>query len=100
MNFDSIDDIRQCGFEGFATIADLQASKCCEVPDVPGVYLVLRPNTAPLTFLDRSTGGHFKGIDPTAEVSVLKRKWAGVEHTLVYTLVEPGQAKRRPCGVA
>jgi siroheme synthase-like protein len=88
MNFGSIDDIRQSGFKDFRAISTLQESGCCDVPDVPGVYLVLRPNTAPPDFLERSTGGHFKGKDPTVAVSRLKSKW--VEDALVLYIGEAG----------
>jgi hypothetical protein len=45
MNFASIHHIRRSGFDGFVTVSALQASKCCEVPNKPGVYLILRPNS-------------------------------------------------------
>jgi hypothetical protein len=44
MNFASIHHIRRSGFDGFVTVSALQASKCCEVPNKPGIYLILRPN--------------------------------------------------------
>jgi hypothetical protein len=49
------------GSKGFVTISALQKSKCCNVPDVPGVYLVLRASKTSPEFLAESSGGHFKG---------------------------------------
>jgi len=71
MEFDSIDDIKQSGFRGFVPISALQASKCRQVPDEPGVYLVLRPGKTRPAFLSQSIGGHFKGKDPTVAVAEL-----------------------------
>ena len=77
MKFDSVDDIRRCGFWGGESIAALQTSGCSNVPSEPGVYLVLRPNAGPPAFLEKSTGGHFKRKDPTVEVTQLASKWVG-----------------------
>jgi hypothetical protein len=86
--FDSIDSIRQCGFEGFVTISALRESKCNDVPDVPGVYLVLRTSTTLPEFLVESTGGHFKGKDPTVLISELELNW--VEDALVLNIGKAG----------
>ena len=95
MNFKSIDGIRQTGFDGFITIHALQASGCCEVPEKPGVYLVLRPSTTPPGFISESSGGHFKGKNPTVAVGQLESKW--VEDTLVLNIGKagPGRATLR-----
>jgi hypothetical protein len=58
MNFESIEGIAEAGVDGFAPISALQASNCREVPDAPGVYLVLRMNNTRPDFLPVSTGGH------------------------------------------
>lgn len=75
MNFESVDAMRRSEFEGFKSMVCLQKSECCEVPAVPGVYLVLRSNIEHPSFLQSSTGGHFKGKDPTVEIEALKSKW-------------------------
>jgi hypothetical protein len=75
MNLRSIPDICQRGFSGFVTISALQKSECCEVPNQPGVYLVLRPNSTRPDFLNESIGGHFQGQNPTVAVSRLESKW-------------------------
>jgi|ERR1019366_685900 hypothetical protein len=89
MNFNTIDAIRQSGFEGFVTILALQKSRCCEVPTKPGVYLILRSNTAPPDFLSESVGGHFKGKNPTVAVGELERKW--VEDAVVLNIGKAGR---------
>ena len=93
MKFDSIDDIKRSGFRGFLAISALQASKCHEVPDMRGVYLVLRPKKVPPVFLTQSTGGHFKGKDPTVKIDRLRKSW--VEKALVlYIGKAGGRAKK------
>jgi hypothetical protein len=92
VNFDSIDAIRQSGFVGFVTISALQKSKCCEVPTKPGVYLILRSNTARPDFLSESIGGHFKGKNPTVAVGELESKW--VEDAVVLNVGKAGPGKK------
>jgi hypothetical protein len=88
MKFDSIDNISHSGFKGFVAISALQASKCHEVPDKPGVYLVLRRKKARPVFLSQSTGGHFKGKDPTVAINQLENSW--VEESLVLYIGKAG----------
>jgi len=88
MNFASVEDIRQGGFEGFKAVSTLQTSECCEVPEKPGVYLALRLNTKRPDFLSQSIGGHFKGKDSTVEVSRLRSKW--VKDVLVLYIRKAG----------
>jgi hypothetical protein len=70
-----ITELRGRGFEGFVPVSELVRSRCCEVPEVPGIYCVLRLNAEPPKFLDQSVGGNFKGKDPTVAVQRLERKW-------------------------
>jgi hypothetical protein len=63
-------------------------SNCREVPELPGVYCVLRFNAAPPKFLDQSSGGHFKGKDPTVAVHQLERKW--IKNAVVVNIGKAG----------
>ncbi|HNU35228.1 MAG TPA: hypothetical protein PKJ15_01415 [Methanomassiliicoccales archaeon] len=45
------------------------------IDDAPGVYLILRRSAEPPIFLEKGTGGWFKGMDPNVPVSVFKEKW-------------------------
>jgi len=83
MRFDSVDEVSHSGFQGFVPISALQASNCRELPDVPGVYLVLRPIKTRPVFLRQSTGGHFKSKNPTVAINELKNSWAE-ESVVVY----------------
>jgi hypothetical protein len=88
MKYASVRQICQGGFKGFKAVSTLQPSGCCEVPDEPGVYLVLRLSAKRPDFLSESVGGHFKGKDPTVEVGVLKSKW--VERAFVLYIGKAG----------
>ena len=83
MKFDDIAELKKQGFVGFETVAQLRASGCAEVSDKAGVYLVLRPDTEAPEFLAISTGGHFKGKNPTQEIQHLIDRWVP-ESRLVY----------------
>jgi len=74
-NFESLEALREAGYEGFRKVKELQASDCREVPTQPGVYLVLRPDSTEPKFLAENPGGHFKGKDPTVPVELLEGKW-------------------------
>jgi len=73
-NFESIQEIQAAGFEGFVTVADLQATSCERVPAQRGVYLFLCKETAP-EYVEESSGGHFKGRNPTVTLAVLEENW-------------------------
>jgi len=75
MDFESVNSIKSHGFVGFITIAELQTTACCDVPDEPGVYLVIRKDPHPPKFLSKSKGGHFKGENPTVPKRKLQSKW-------------------------
>jgi len=75
MKFDMIQAVREAGFSGFKTAGELTRSNLAEVPEAPGVYMVVRDRTTPPAFASRSQGGHFKGKDPTVDLATLQRNW-------------------------
>lgn len=60
------------GFEGFCRFADLRD---VGVPQVPGVYVVLRESEDSPTFVASSLAGRFKGQDPSVPVERLEAAW-------------------------
>jgi hypothetical protein len=48
---------------------------CDDVSKGRGVYLVVRESNRPVCFLETSSGGHFKGRNPSVPVSVLRSRW-------------------------
>ncbi|MBS0347838.1 MAG: hypothetical protein JSR69_15420 [Proteobacteria bacterium] len=74
MDFEHIDQLPKFGFCGGIPIAELQSS-CKDVPQKQGVYLVVRKNEQPVSFLETSSGGHFKNRDPSVSVLTLEARW-------------------------
>lgn len=60
------------GFIGFCTWAALERKM---IPTGPGVYVVLRNGRLPRKFLATSTGGWFKGKNPTVSPEMLADAW-------------------------
>jgi hypothetical protein len=75
--------LQKLGFEGFLTVAELRSSALKDAPGYPGVYVFLRESRDAPVFLDRSVGGHFKGKDPTVQISELRKAWVP-ESSIVY----------------
>ena len=63
------------GFKGFICVGQLMKNGFSVIDDAPGVYLILRRSAEPPIFLEKGTGGWFKGMDPNVPVSVFKEKW-------------------------
>lgn len=62
------------GYRGFIAVGDLRRS-LHEVELRPGIYVVFRLSAAAPSFRTRSSGGWFKGKDPTVPVDVLRSRW-------------------------
>ena len=75
MNFESHESILASGFNGGFQIGELQASACSAIPKERGVYLVVRHATAPVSFVQVSTGAHLKNRDPSAPLQKLEESW-------------------------
>jgi hypothetical protein len=88
----SADALREGGFVGFVPFVELPAS---DVPAAPGVYAVLRQTEAEPAFAEASTGGHFKGKDPSVTAEVLARKWVGGADVLYIGKATRGSAGPR-----
>lgn len=66
---------RRAAFKGFRPISALWRDGYEPISEKPGVYLILRASQEPPAFLARSTGGHFKGKDPTVTIPRLQNEW-------------------------
>lgn len=62
------------GFAGFVAVRRLMADMSV-VPNVPGVYALLRESSAAPTFLEKGTGGFFKRKDPNVGIAELESSW-------------------------
>jgi len=89
----SADTLEREGFGGFLTIGQLYRSDCLEVPDEPGVYVVLARGEAPHGFRSRSTAPPWRGQDPTLSAEGLAARWIQ-DAELLYVGRAPGPGVR------
>ena len=88
MTFTYLDELKQYGFEGFATVESLQKGMVTNVPSVKGIYLILYLSENKPVFMEKSIGGQFKGKDPAVDKEILKKKW--VDNTIVAYIGQAG----------
>ncbi len=90
MKFNTIDDLKAAGFEGFIPVAQLQTDSTA-IPRTAGVYMVVYTGENIPEFLSRGTGGFFKGKDPNVSITELETNW--VENTCVVYIGKAGKLK-------
>lgn len=93
MNFKKQSDIESAGFVGFKTIKDMKNGGFKDLPDAPGVYMIIRKNSDEPHFLYVGTGGRFKDKDPNVPEDVLKINW--VRNTCVMYIGKATRLKSR-----
>ena len=92
MKFNTIDDLKAAGFEGFIPVAQLQADSTA-IPRTAGVYMVVYIGGNMPEFLSRGTGGFFKGKDPNVSITELETNWVG--NTCVVYIGKAGTTLRK-----
>jgi hypothetical protein len=93
MNFESIEDIKRQDFVGFVSVSFLRESACRQIPEIPGIYLVLRLQPEPPVFLEQNPGGHFKGRNPTVSIQEMRQAW--VPDSLVIYIGKASALRKR-----
>ncbi len=89
----SVAGLQTLGFEGFVPVSRLRHRRD-DVPNVPGVYLVVsHPGSTP-AFLAVGTGGHFKGKNPNEPIIRLQEEW--VEGAIILYIFGVPQPHSRP----
>lgn len=88
--FKTIEDLKQAGFKGFVSVSDLWQDSSL-IPNIKGVYLVIRQSETAPEFLSRGTGGFFKGKDPNVSLDELRQKW--INSTCVVYIGQAGGIK-------
>lgn len=63
------------GFQGFCSIGALRSDRCAAVPKASGVYVLRYRGASDPEFLERGSGGHFKGKEPNMPVTYLANRW-------------------------
>ena len=92
MKFNTIDDLKAAGFEGFIPVVQLQADSTA-IPRTAGVYMVVYTEGNMPEFLSHGTGGFFKGKDPNVSITELETNW--VENTCVVYIGKAGTTLRK-----
>lgn len=86
-DFKSIDNLRRNGFSGFVSVAALRQD-LTQIPDIRGVYMVVREIGNRPQFRATGSGGHYKGTDPNVPIEKLRMNW--VEETCVLYIGKAG----------
>ncbi|MDM8086439.1 hypothetical protein QUV83_16830 [Cellulomonas cellasea] len=68
----TVQGLRGVGFTGFVPFDALPGAV---VPQVPGVYVVVRESAHQAEFTERSVAGWFKGKDPAVDLTLLSEAW-------------------------
>lgn len=87
LDFKSIDNLRRNGFSGFVSVAALRQD-LTQIPDIRGVYMVVRKIGSRPQFRATGSGGHYKGTDPNVPIEKLRMNW--VEETCVLYIGKAG----------
>jgi type I restriction enzyme S subunit len=82
LNTQTIDGISLDGFSEPITIDELRQTRCAKVPGKSGIYVVIRPSDSAPHFLRKSTGGWFKGLDPSYPLAVVHENWVESAHVM------------------
>lgn len=78
------EQLKGAGFDGFISVRELKEDfKNGRVPKEEGVYQILRLSSTPPTFLQKGTGGYFKGKEPNVSIDELRSNWV-VDEPVVY----------------
>ena len=89
IEFDSIEELKKVGFNGFKKMSNLFADSSV-IPRTKGIYLVLNLDNKPPEFLPVGTGGHFKGKNPNVSIDELRANW--VDQTIVVYIGKAGKS--------
>ncbi|WP_308659460.1 hypothetical protein [uncultured Alistipes sp.] len=87
LDFKSIDNLRRNGFSGFVSVAALRPD-LSQIPDIRGVYMVVRKIGNRPQFRATGSGGHYKGTYPNVPIEKLRMNW--VEETCVLYIGKAG----------
>lgn len=92
MKFQTIEEVKNSGFEGFVPIEHLRQDKSV-IPSGAGVYIVVRATKTAPRFLSEGTGGYFKGKNPNVSIEELQANW--VDDTCVLYIGKATSLRKR-----
>lgn len=73
---EEIKELQRNGFNGFISVKNLKSNHKC-IPPVGGVYVVIRDTEEAPEFLEKGTGGFFKGKNPNVGIEELEANYVG-----------------------
>lgn len=76
-----LDFYQKMGFEGFKSVRELMQNIEL-VPNKKGIYLVFFPDEESPVFVEKGSGGFFKGKNPNVSINDLKKQWVEDERLL------------------
>lgn len=88
MKFDSVESLKNEGFEGFLTLEALMI-KNSPVPKAKGIYLILYTSAERPEFVETGTGGFYQNLNPNVPIEELRENW--VENTIVLYIGRAGK---------
>lgn len=74
IEWDDTQSLAEFGFTGFKSVGELHKDMT-QIPNLRGVYAVLRTSPEEPKFLATGSAGFFKGKDPNVGVNVLQANW-------------------------
>lgn len=66
--------LEKLNFTGYFPIEQLRKNIQL-IPDQPGVYVLITPNPSQKRFLEKGSGGYFKGKEPNISLFALEKEW-------------------------
>ncbi len=96
MEFRTLENLVEAGFEGFVPVSQLKSGgiyadgdrQADADLDRPGVYMVVRKDDSEPAFVPEGSGGHFKGKNPNVPIDELRANW--VKDTCVVYIGKAG----------
>ncbi len=88
-----LQDLQAKGFRGFVPVGALRSGTSV-IPEIQGVYLVIRTADVPPVFLSKGSGGFFKGKDPNVPLSNLSANWVEDEQVVYIGMTRSSLRKR------
>jgi hypothetical protein len=85
-------------FSGPVTIDELRRARYVGLPRKSGVYVITRTSKTEPRFLLTSTGGWFKGLDPSCPPNIVSENWVeGAQTIYIGMTASEGGLKSRLC---
>jgi len=89
------DSLRHAGFAGRVPWSQCPGALTAIPSAAGGVYVIFRVDASPRPFLERSSAGRFKGVDPTATVDSLEANRVPDARMIYIGKANHGQLRRR-----